>query len=451
MKLNYGCLINKDGFTGGVDYERVLSYKHRQDEIKNGVFSKSKDMLGWLDLPYADCDTLNRVKDFAKSVRENFSNFVVFGIGGSALGAIAAYNAVGKYTKGHMNFYVLDNVDPEEFNELMGKLDISKTMFNVITKSGSTVETLSQMSVVINMLNSSKLDISKHLVVTTEKGNSLADFAAQNDIAHFSLPRDVGGRFSVLSNVGLLPMAVMGIDIDSVLKGAKDMLESAKFNELENNLPLMASVINYLLACDGKEEIVVMPYSYRLKTMSDFYLQLLGESLGKIEKLDGSKNELTITPIKAVGVTDQHSQMQLYFEGENNKTFCFIGQENFDSDIECYNLSVANYNDNKPRTLGQLINVERQATMFALYNNNKPSYLISLDKVDEYSMGELIMYFELTTAFMGELMNINAYNQPGVEAGKINTKALLDNKKYENEKQNLLIVVEQCDKFIIGN
>ena len=450
MKLNFGCTINKSGFDGGVNYDEVLTFSLIEEQIKSGVFDSDKDMLGWLKLPFTQQSELDKIKDFGKFVNDNFENFVVFGIGGSALGAIAVYNAVGKQ-KSKLGFYVLDNVDPDEFSEVINKIDITKTMFNIITKSGSTVETLTQMSVIIKLLTKAGCDYTKHLVVTTEEGNSLCEYAKNNNIPHFSLARDVGGRFSVLSSVGLLPMAVMGIDIFSVLKGAKDMLEKAKQNSLTENAPLMSAVINFILAKEGKEEIVVMPYSYKLKTMSDFYLQLLGESLGKKNKCDGSENPLTITPIKAVGVTDQHSQMQLYFEGRNNKTFCFIGQESFDNEFFSSPLDIASYNDNRPQTMGQLLNVERQATMFALYNNNKPCYLITIDEVDEYAVGELIMYFELVTAFMGELMEINAYNQPGVEAGKINTKALLNNKKFRQEKENLLIVREECDKFIINS
>lgn len=448
MKLNYGCVIKGEK---SVSREEILSYEQRGQAAKEVLKNKSRDMLGWLDLPYTDENDIERVRLFAKKVNEKFLHFVVFGIGGSALGAIAVNNALGKYKKSNTKVHVIDNVDPEEMSELFNSIDITKTMFNVVTKSGSTVETLMQLSVTIEKLKENNCNISEHIVVTTENGNSLYEFAKQNNIEHFSLPKDVGGRFSVLSNVGLLPIAVMGVDLVSLLRGARNMLEKSLANGIEDNSPLMSAAINCILMDKGIDEIVVMPYSYKLKTMSDFYLQLLGESLAKEVKLDGNKSEQTLTPIRAVGVTDQHSQIQLYMEGKNNKVFFFISQNEFDNDILVPPLDVASFNDNRPQTVGNLLLTELNATMFALNEKGRPSYLITLERVDEYAIGELIMYFELVTAFMGEFMNINAYNQPGVELGKINTKALLNNEKYKSEKEKLLLVKTECDKFIINS
>ena len=449
MKLNFGCLINKEGFSGGVDYETLLSYKDKEEQIKKGVFESDKAMLGWLDSPYIAIDELNDVKRYAKFINENYTSFVVFGIGGSALGAIALNSAIGKDRNSGTKVLVVDNVDPEEFNAMLEKVELSKTMFNVVTKSGSTVETLSQLSIIISILNKNNLKPSEHICITTENDNALYDFAVTNNIKHFNIEKMVGGRFSVLGNVGLLPFYVMGGDGEKLLEGARTLLQESRNLPLENNLPLLSAVINYSLMKDGKDEIVVFPYSYSLKTMSDFYLQLLGESLGKKNKLNGSENTLNLTPIKAVGVTDQHSQMQLYFEGLNTKIFFIIGQDSFNSEVEVPSLNIGSFNDNVPPTLGALLNTERDATMFALYNANKPCYKLTLEKVDEYEVGKLIMYFFLVTAFMGELMEINAYDQPGVESGKINTKALLNNKKFITQKEELLVVKNACDKYTI--
>lgn len=445
IKLNYTNCINTKGFNGGLNLKNILSFGKKEEAIKSAVFEKTKfDMLGWVDLPYTPVKELKAIKDFAKKVNEKFTDFVVLGIGGSALGSIAVFNALCSSVhnqtsnKKTANVHVVDNIDPTTFYELLGNLNPETTMFNIITKSGSTVETMTQMSIIVEYLKKKLQDKYKeNLVITTGYNNELKDFADENNIPTFEVPKAVGGRFSVLSPVGLLPIAVMGVDIVKLVEGAKEMAEHARNEPLKTNVPLLSAVINYLFTTGDKPEVVVMPYSTKLGKMSDFYLQLLSESLGKNVKTNGKKNTLTLTPIRAVGVTDQHSQIQLYEEGKNNKFFCFIAQEKFEKDIKVPKHPIKKYDANMPKTMGELISTEQRATALALRQENRPSYVLKVEKMDAKNIGALLYYFEVTTAFMGELWGVNTYNQPGVEQGKIYAKALLGNPDYKDIKEKL--------------
>ena len=445
IKLNYTNCINAKGFSGGLSLKKILSFGKKEEAIKSAVFEQTKfDMLGWVDLPYKTAKELKEIKDFAKKVNEKFTDFVVLGIGGSALGSIAAFNALCSSVhnqtanKKVANVHVVDNIDPTTFYELLENLNLETTMFNIITKSGSTVETMTQMSIVVDYLKKKLKDkYTENLVITTGYNNELKDFADENKVPTFEVPKSVGGRFSVLSPVGLLPIAVMGVDIVKLVEGAKEMAEHAKNEPIEKNVPLLSAVINYLFTIGNKPEVVVMPYSAKLGKMSDFYLQLLSESLGKNVKTNGKKNELTLTPIRAVGVTDQHSQIQLYEEGKNNKFFCFIAQEKFEKDIKVPTHPIKKYDSNMPKTMGELISTEQRATALALRQANRPSYVLKVEKMDAKNIGALLYYFEITTAFMGELWGVNTYNQPGVEQGKIYAKALLGNPDYKDIKTEL--------------
>ena len=445
IKLNYTNCINQKGFDGGLNLKKVLSYSKREQAIKTAIFNKTKsNMLGWLDLPNQTTKDLKDIKDFAKKINEKFTDLVVLGIGGSALGSIAVFNALCSSVhnqttnKKTANVHVVDNIDPTTFQELLDNLKPETTMFNIITKSGSTVETMTQMSIVVEFLKKKLKDkYTENLVITTGYNNDLKKFADDNKIKTFEVPTDVGGRFSVLSPVGLLPIAVMGVDLAKLIEGAKEMLEHSKNEPIEKNIPMLTAVINYLFTIGDKPEVVVMPYSQKLGKMSDFYLQLLSESLGKAAQLNGKKNNVTLTPIRAVGVTDQHSQIQLYEEGKNNKFFCFIAQETFEKDIKVPTHPIEKYDSNMPRTMGELISTEQRATALALRQANRPSYVIKVPKMDAKNVGALLFYFEITTAFMGELWNVDTYNQPGVEQGKIYAKALLGNPDYKDIKTEL--------------
>jgi len=421
-----------------------------------------KGMLGWARLAYDQDAIVEDIVATANDIRSNFKAFVVLGIGGSALGPIAVfqalkhmhYNELSDQKRGGPKFYVEDNVDPERMNALFDVIDPATTCFNVITKSGATSETMSQYLIISRVLQD-KLgaDWTKHVVATTdcEKGN-LIKLAKKEGFKTFYIPASVGGRFSELSPVGLLPAAVLGIDVKTLLEGAKDMQERSKSADLRQNAPLLCAALQYVAMGKGKNISVMMPYADSLKYIADWYCQLWGESLGKAVDLDGKTVYAGQTPVKALGVTDQHSQIQLYTEGPFDKVVTFIAVDRFRQeyripeglpDFPDVNFLCGN-------DMGTLLNNERKATEYALTKAKRLNHTIYVPEVNEYTLGQLLMLFMLETAYCGAMLNINTFNQPGVEEGKKATFALFDRKGFEEKKQELLSAKAKSDKYIIG-
>ena len=435
MKLEYTGIL-KENIKNGITLDSI-PMASRSKNIKNIFTKKSSNMLDWLDLPDGTPEQINKIKDYGKYVRHKFKNFVVLGIGGSALGIKMLKNIfVDSIHKDiGINLYVCDNIDSDSFVALLNKINLKKTMFNVITKSGSTSETLAQMSIVISRYKSKKLDFANHFCITTTKDNDLYKFAKDNHIQVFDIPEGVGGRFSVLSAVGLIPASVMNLDITSMLRGANIAKINATLENV-NNLAYTCAYINYSYLNKGKTNLVVMPYSDRLALVPDFFAQLWAESLGKKTNRKGEIVYTGQTPIKTLGVTDQHSQLQLYSEGIQDKIIMFITVDNcvLDEKIE-YELPFAPHLANT--TLKTLLDYEYSSTAYALTQVNRPNYTITLDSINEESIGQLIFFMEMMTAFAGEMLNINTYDQPGVELSKIYTKACLKMKGYEKEASDL--------------
>jgi glucose-6-phosphate isomerase len=324
---------------------------------------------------------------------------------------------------------------------LFKMLDLSKTLVNVITKSGDTAETMSQFMVVKDILERELGDNYRYnIVATTDKTiGILRQISEQEGYKTFVIPDDVGGRFSVFSAVGLLPLALVGIDIDSIVNGIKDMDLALKNTDIRENIAAQNALIHYLLDVKkGKNMSVMMPYSSRLRYVADWYVQLWAESLGKNKDLDGNDVNVGPTPVKAIGATDQHSQIQLYNEGLNNKIINFIRVKNFDSTLEIpsiFEYTGIGYLGGK--TINQLLNAEADSTRVSLTDYNRPNVTISIDKIDGYHLGQLLYMFEVQTAIAGELYNINAFNQPGVEQAKNYTYALMGRAGYEGSAEML--------------
>lgn len=407
------------------------------DMLKNAIDALKVKPLGFRKLPKGQAAVVDDIISTAESVRENYDTFVVLGIGGSALGPIAVEQALAD-GQGNMKLIVEDNVDPERLARVFGGLDLKKTMFNVITKSGRTSETMSQMMYAANAIEKAGLALKDHMIATTdEKNGELVKIVQKEDLKSFVIPSDVGGRFSELTPVGLLPAAVCGHDIRAMLEGAAYMDELC-MRESGNPAALYA-LLHVLGMKKGLNLSVMLPYADSLKFMSDWYAQLWAESLGKRYGNDGSEVFAGQTPVKALGVTDQHSQIQLYTEGPFDKIVTFLKVDKFRNDLEIPEaltyIDAISFLGGK--TFGQLLEAERSATEYALCKAGRANITIALSQVNAYTVGALLYFFEMATAYAGEMLGINAFDQPGVEEGKVATFALMGKAGFEEKKAEL--------------
>lgn len=421
--------------------------KHIHEKVSE---KRGKDMLGWTELPYQQPDVINEIERVASDVREKFETFVVLGIGGSALGPIAVhqalnhlhYNELPKEKRGGPRFYVEDNIDPERMAALLDVIDLKSTCFNVITKSGATAETMSQYLIIADLL---KKEVGEgwqdHIIVTTDaaRGN-LRQLANEEGFVAFTIPDGVGGRFSELSPVGLLPAAVCGIDVRAMLNGAAAMDERCKNDNVWQNPALLEATLMYICAQEmGVNVHVMMPYADSLKYIADWFCQLWAESLGKNINRKGMSINVGQTPVKALGVTDQHSQLQLYTEGPYDKVITLLKVGNFRSETKipegCSELPDVAFLGGK--THNQLIEAERKGTEYALYRSGRMSQTITLPEVNANTIGQLLYFFEMATAYMGEYLDIDAFNQPGVEESKLASFAVLGHPAEKFEKKRL--------------
>jgi glucose-6-phosphate isomerase len=335
------------------------------------------------------------------------------GIGGSSLGAKAVYNFLKPAKKLKRKLIFFESTDPININELLRKIDIDKTLFLIISKSGTTIETIS----IYKYLLSLKSDI--HATFITDHDSKLESYAKEIDAKLFYVPKNVGGRFSVLSNVGLVPLALAGVDIKNLLEGARKIKNSffengyIKDNILKKALFFAKNHMQYHIN-------VVFAYSEGLKYFVQWYVQLWGESLGKKQK--SSAFHVGLTPIGIIGPKDQHSFLQLIVEGTRDKTVTFIKINNFASKAKIPDISLKHLeslDSVNSISFANLINMQCSATMNSLLEQGDiPVDLIELNAENENSIGELIYYYELLTSLVGYLININPYDQPGVERGK---------------------------------
>lgn len=428
--------------------------------FKEVIDNSGKGWQEWTETPLIDEKAVAELNEFGKEIRDKASSFVVLGIGGSALGPICVFNALLHLHHNELpekmrkapKIYVEDNIDPVRMSSLLDVIDVKTSYFNVITKSGETSETLSQFLILYNMLKKAvgEKEAKEHIIVTTTIGKgALYACAEKEGFKVFGIPSGVGGRFSVLSNVGLVPFAVMGVDIDSMLYGARAMREACERPDIKSNPALMTAFLQVKSMEAGKNISVMMPYADGLKTMADFYCQIWAESLGKAVDKAGKKVNCGQTPAKSLGVTDQHSQVQLYTEGPFDKVVTFIGVESFGDNVDIPSDETADIgNFLKGHTMGELLTAERKSTEFALTKAGRSNFTILMPEINAETVGELLMYFMYETAFAGAYLGIDTFNQPGVEEGKKATFAMIGREGYE-EKLKELESLEKKAEYII--
>ena len=420
---------------GGIDQRAWATAGKQFADAKRGFDSlRATGTVGFVDLP-ADKKLLDQVTTFASAARGKYDDVVILGIGGSALGPIALRTALrpsgwnmldDRARGGYPRLHVLDNVDPETIAALLGRLQLARTLFIVTSKSGGTAETMAQFLIVYNRIEWAKLDVAKQVVfVTDPKQGALRPLADRLKVPALDIPPSVGGRFSVLTPVGTLPAALIGIDVKSLLAGAGEMASRCDKAELAANPAGVYAMLQWLSDTQLKKSIAVfMPYSDPLRDFAAWFVQLWAESLGK-KRPDGTS--VGSTPLAALGATDQHAQVQLFMEGPADKTVTFVAVKERSTDVKI----PAAFSDVKElgylagHSLSELIDIEQRATAGALARRARPNMTIHLDRVDAAHVGQLMILLEIATAYAGQLYGIDAFNQPGVELGKQFAYALL--------------------------
>ena len=381
--------------------------------------------LGFLDLVDQDLAAIEAVASARRSSGK-FTQQVVIGIGGSSLGALAILESVADRSElrdDGLETFFSENIDPNGFGRLLGKLDLEKTLVVVITKSGTTIETMSKFWILYDrMVEALGFErAGEHVIAITdpEKG-SLRPMAKRFGFEAFPVPPEVGGRFSVLTSVGLLPLAIAGFDIVGLLEGARVVRDRFVEERATENAPMQAALHQILLAERGVRQVVMMSYCDRLLPMVDWFRQLWAESLGKRFDRHGQEVFTGITPLKALGVIDQHSQVQLYAEGPHDKHICFLEVEHIGPELRVPERDgfPAALGHLVGKTLGDLLEAELEGTKLALRDAKRPTSSWRMGSACAQEIGAFVLSWEISTAVAGELLDIDAFDQPGVELGK---------------------------------
>lgn len=418
--------------------------------------------LRFRELPYNE-DMLDAIESQVEHFRDRCEVLIILGIGGSALGNIAlqsalnpsTYNLMSDRTRSGPQLFVLDNVDPEMIKATIDHLTpkIKKTIVNVISKSGETAETASQFILFRDLLQAKlgKKYKDNILATTDPSEGTLREIVKAEGYRTLEVPPGVGGRFSVLSAVGLFSAAMCGIDIQALMEGARDMDKRVKEPDVLKNPAAMIAAVHYVLNNRGKNMSVMMPYSNALYYLADWYRQLWAESLGKQNGLHKKNVFAGQTPIKALGTTDQHSQVQLYREGPNDKVITFLEVERFSSKLTIPDSMkhVQSLRYLAGSNFQSLINSEKLGTEYALLESQRPTMTINFPVISAQTVGQFIYLYEVATSYMGGLLDINTYDQPAVQLGKDATYALMGKSGFDELNRKIQAVAKRDKKFTI--
>jgi glucose-6-phosphate isomerase len=428
------------------------------------------DWLEWMDLPVAMPPIARLIAANSRRRSYTVNDLVVCGIGGSALGPTAVqtslrhslWNLLAPDARGQKpRLHVMDNIDPTVMRQVADWVDPATALFVVITKSGTTAETLSQLLIAADRLNKKVgAKMNEHFIFVTDAKKGLLRAAGQKmDVETYDIGPGVGGRFSVLSPVGLVSAVYTGVDAEAMLAGAAEMDQLCREPDMSKNPAAAYAAVMYLLDTLRRKPMhVLMPYSSGLRDVADWFRQLWAESLGKRVNRSGAEVFTGPTPIKSLGATDQHSQVQLYVEGPNDKVITIMALGRHESPMpipkpagalaSVPGISEGDYLSG--RDMGELLEAERVGTTVALTEAKRPNLTITLPRLDARSVGAAFYFFEFATAVYGRLLDIDAFNQPGVEAGKLAAFALMGRKGFEKRRAELEAAPKPEAKYIVG-
>lgn len=433
ISINYSNMMEEIIGNSGISHNSIKNIAPLIENAYSKIANREWKQLEFIDLLSQDTSD---IKKAGKYIRKSAENFLLLGIGGSALGPKAILEALSPFhnLKKKPRVFIYDNVDPRTLKSILDVVDLKNTFINVISKSGSTAETAASFLILWNRMK--KLhgkNAYRYFIITTdpEKGN-LRKIANDEKILSLPIPSNVGGRYSVLSPVGLLTTEVIGTDCNELLRGASDIKSICLNNDVYKNPALLFAVLLFLMNKEKNRNInVMLPYMDSLKFLSEWFCQLWAESLGKENK--------GLTPYPSLGTTDQHSQLQLWIEGPQDKVIFFIRVNNFGTDLKIPVVfkNIEGFNYLSGHTLTELINSEQEATELALTKAGRPNLTIIVPQINAYYLGQMFFFFEMATAFEGALLGVNPFDQPGVEEGKNLTYGMMGKKGYNEKKKEV--------------
>ncbi|MEO2152909.1 MAG: glucose-6-phosphate isomerase [Aquificota bacterium] len=359
---------------------------------------------------------IKEIKEKLKPVKENFSTMVVCGMGGSSLGAKTIDSFAGAFNESYHKLKFLDNIDPTLVKQTLESLSWEDTVFTFVSKSGTTLETVVFLNLVLEELKKRNLPVEKHVIFVGDRGKNFEKLAKELNTLFFEIPQEVDGRFSVLTSTGLVPAHFADFDIEELWEGALEVLK----DQTEDNIALKLAKVkmdNYL---NHRRNISVMfSYGNYIFTFTFWYSQLWAESLGKSGKGQ--------TPLKALGTVDQHSLVQLFREGPDDKVYQFIKVKDIKWDMKLPSETLI-FDYIKGRKVSEIFNALYEGTKEALIQTNRPVITLELDCYSAYNLGYLFMLYMLATVAAARILGVNPFGQPGVELGKSIARQKLEQK-----------------------
>lgn len=418
IKLDISNLLEPAVGEHGLGEDAVAALDSRILEYRNTLAAeRAYGLHAHMGLAH-DAEMLENILRATQPLLGRFRHLVLLGIGGSSLGLQMLVHAL--QPRGP-TLHVVDNTDPTLFAEVREAIELEHTLFIPVSKSGGTIETVAALGYFAGELDKAGLKLADHMLAVTDpaKGH-LRDFAERHGLPTAEIPPAVGGRFSVLTAAGLAPAALMNIDIAALLQGAARTTELCTSGATADDWPATLGLLAPELCLRrGKHSLVVMPYSSRLEYLSDWFVQLWDESLGK----DGKGQ----AAIPAVGASDQHSQLQLFLEGPNDKALLFMRVETHRPDIRLGEFEWEHFGAGyvQGKTLGEIINAQQAGTAQACTERERPNATLTLPLLDASILGELVMGLEIATSYAGWAFGVNPYDQPAVELGKRISRRML--------------------------
>jgi glucose-6-phosphate isomerase len=432
----------------GLSAKDLEEIEPRVAEVHATIDARRKaNEMRFRDLPY-DKREISKMLELARELANEIDTLVVLGIGGSALGARALYQALRPPFHDHrpgnpergVRLVIADSIDPHTFSAILDEVDPHRTVFTVISKSGETAETMAQFLIVRERLLKvlGAVDYSRHVVMITDAdAGALRQIVNDEGFRSLPIPPGIPGRYSVLSAVGLLPAAVAGIDVNELLAGAAAMDERCGAESLLENPAALHAAVHYLAHVERQKHVnVLMPYCDKLRGLADWFVQLWAESLGKASDVEGHPVHAGQTPLAAIGSGDQHSRLQLFAEGPNDKIITFVRVEDHGDRLEIPqgygDLDSVGYLGG--RGLGDLLNLEQRATEVSLAVQGRLTTTVHVPVVNGFTLGQLIYLFEVQAVYAGGLYRVDPFNQPGVEASKRLTYGMAGRKGFEEKR-----------------